>query len=170
MHKAQCPSKKQYRKPPHMNGDCPFSESDADTRYGKRSRENDGTENRCWELSSIPQPVVKPLAGADYKRMRPSFNQLNCSSDRLYDEVLKMKSKMSGIDPLRYQVESYHERIRNLERELLSLKMEIRQYTSESIQVETQLLENRRVIGMLLNRLQQSLGTNQVRGVKGSAD
>lgn len=45
-----------------------------------------------------------------------------------------------------------------MEDELISLKMEMRRYVSESRQIESQLLANRRVIGMLLNRLQQSLG------------
>ena len=49
-----------------------------------------------------------------------------------------------------------------MEGELITLKMEMRRYVSEYRQVESQLLANRRVIGMLLNRLQQSLGGKQV--------
>ena len=46
---------------------------------------------------------------------------------------------------------------------MIALKMEMRRYIAESRQVESQLLANRRVIGMLLNRLQQSFGCNQVK-------
>ena len=49
-----------------------------------------------------------------------------------------------------------------MENELISLKTEMMRFVAESRQVESQLLVNRRVIGMLLNRLQQSLGANQV--------
>lgn len=47
----------------------------------------------------------------------------------------------------------------------MTLKMEMRRYVNESRQVESQLHANRRVIGMLLNRLQQSLGCQVRNGV-----
>jgi len=141
-------------------------QEDANGGFGKRTRENDNGEGIYWDFQNAAQmqkvnAATKAALGVDYKRMKSSFSRLNFDSEQIIDEVCKMKSKLSGMDPLRYQIEEDNARIRRMEEELMALKMEIRRYVTESRQVESQLLANRRVIGMLLNRLQQSLGCNQ---------
>lgn len=147
--------------------------------FGKRSRESDHGEGVYWELPASQKltAAVQTVMGVDCKRVKPGFNQLSFTPERLMDEMCKMKYQISGIDPLRSQQEKDNARIRSvtppsiigapdlyrrMENELDSLRCEMRQRVSESRQVESQLLANRRVIGMLLNRLQQSLGATQV--------
>lgn len=134
--------------------------------FGKRTRENENGEGIYWEFQNTAQlqkvnAATKTALGVDYKRMKSNFSQLSFNSEQIIDEVCKMKSKLSGMDPLRFQIEEDNARIRRMEDELIALKMEIRRHVAESRQWESQLLANRRVIGMLLNRLQQSLGCNQ---------
>ena len=86
--------------------------------YGKRNRENDSADGMHWDFqNSAPSqksgdPTRAPM-GVDYKRMKTSFSQLSFDSERIMDEVLKMKSKLSGMDPLRYQIEEDSARIRS---------------------------------------------------------
>ena len=87
--------------------------------YGKRTRENDSADGMHWDFqNSAPSQKsgdpTRPPMGVDYKRMKTSFSQLSFDSERIMDEVLKMKSKLSGMDPLRYQIEEDSARIRSL--------------------------------------------------------
>lgn len=83
--------------------------------YGKRTRETENDDRMYWEFqtgSDKISPVKSAIA--DHKRMKSDFGELNFDSERIMDEVSKMQSKLSGMDPLRYQMEEGNARIRSI--------------------------------------------------------